>query len=622
MVRRRVAAAFVLAFVTACQPAGVTAPTASPPASPTATAASTASASVAASPSATARAPQTVTCGQVVTVDIVVANDLACRTDGLVAGADGITIDLGGHTFSGPGMGPQTWPAPQLDSVGVRVEGRRNVTIRNGKTSDFSTGVYFRATVGSVIEGIDTERNRYGFYLYESNGNAVRGNTVAVNIYGIHVQTGTDNLIQGNQLVRQTYNSPGGFGIYLFQGKRNRIVDNDIANNVNWGIWFSESTGNLTFHNNVYGNRPQVSDNTQGNTWYDAERKEGNYWGDYPGKDNDGDGIGDSSYLILGPADVVDPYPFIEKDGWKRKRSETIDHWLGPVARPPKDVHLVVRTVDGEVWTARPGDPSAATRTLGTSSIALGTDGHTLYALTNRDGQSDLLVQDLATGEDRGRAHFAVAGIVAANRDGRSALVVGPAGAEQRDLEAGAQAFFAYRGQARALAPSYKHNHIFVSTPRGIDLLYLNLGGRTPYTIPLDGPAGAMAMNGSGTRIYVAIEGRSVIDVVELEQYMVVSRIAIELPATAVAVSPREDRLYAATGHGLLSIDLASGTTSRRAEFLGDVVDLAVSPNGDQLYAALVVDEGLVAVLSTADLSTANVIRLPSGPAQLLVASY
>jgi len=620
--RRTVAVAFAFAIVSACQPTVATRPPDVTPAASSSLAATASPAPATAAPSPTARAPQTVTCGQVVTADIIVANDLTCTKDGLVAGADGITIDVAGHTFTGPGMGPQTWPAPQLDSVGIRVEGRRNVTVKNGKTFEFSTGVYFRATTGSVIEAVDTERNRYGLYLHESNGNAIRGNTVAVNIYGLHVQTGSDNLIQGNSLVRQNYNSPGGFGIYLFQGKRNRIVDNEIANNVNWGIWFSESTGNLTFHNNVFGNRPQVSDNTEGNTWYDAEKKEGNYWGDYPGMDRDGDGIGDSSYLILGPADVVDPYPFMEKDGWKRKRTETIDHWQGPVARPPKDVHLVVRTENGDVWTARPGDATAATRTLGTSSIALGTDQHTLYALRNGDGQSDLLVIDLASGEDRGRAHFAVAGIVAANRDGRSALVVGPVGAEQRDLEAGDQEFFAYRGQPQALAPSYKHNHIFVSTPRGIDLLYLNLGGRTPYTIPLDGPAGAMAMNGSGTRIYVAIKGQKVIDVVELEQYMVVSRIAIALPASAVAIAPREDRLYAATDHGLLSVDLASGTTTRTAEFLGSVVDLAVSPNGDQVYAALRASEGLVAILSAADLSTANVIRFPTSPAQLLVASY
>ena len=47
-----------------------------------------------------------------------------------------------------------------------------------------------------------------------------------------------------------------------------------------------------------------------------------------------------------------------------------------------------------------------------------------------------------------------------------------------------ASEFFDYHGSAEVLAPSYKHNHVFVATPRGIDLLYLNLGGRTPYTAP------------------------------------------------------------------------------------------------------------------------------------------
>src|SRR5437016_12495134 len=93
-------------------------------------------------------------------------------------------------------------------------------------------------------------------------------------------------------------------------------------------------------------------------------------------------------------------------------------------------------------------------------------------------------------------------------------MVVGSSGVEQIDLETGQNEYFDYHGQPQALAPSYKHNHVFVATPRGIDLLYLNLGGRTPYTIPLDGPPAAMVMAGSGTRLYVAIACLTVIDVV------------------------------------------------------------------------------------------------------------
>jgi len=213
-------------------------------------------------------------------------------------------------------------------------------------------------------------------------------------------------------------------------------------------------------------------------------------------------------------------------------------------------------------------------------------------------------------------------GIVGANRDGVSALIVGARGAQQIDLSTGQQEFFDYSHTPQELAPSYKHNHIFVATPSGIDLLYLNLGGRTPYTIPLDGPAGAMSMNGSGTRIYTAIRGKNVIDVVDTEQYAVVQRIAIDREATAIAVSPREEALYVGTANGVLAIDLGNEAIRARTAFLGSVVDIAISPNADELYVALAGLQHAVAVLDTATLRTANIIPLQADPTKLLAATY
>lgn len=571
-------------------------------------------------PSPTVRPPQSAQCGQVLLADLTLANDLTCDKDALVAGADNITIDLNGKTLKGPGMGPQTWPAPQLDSVGVRVEGRSGVTVKNGSTSDFSTGVYFDQVRGSVIEGIKTERNRYGLYIHHTNGSTIRKNHVAVNIYGLHLQNANDNLVQGNQLVRQTYNSPGGYGIYLFASERNKIIENDIENNVNWGIWFSEARDNVTYHNNVAGNRPQVSDNTEGNTWHDAATKRGNYWGDYRGRDTNGDGIGDNgAYLILGPADVVDPYPFVERDGWKKTAIRTIDTYQAPPARQPKQVQLLALTADGSVVSARPGASSATETGVRGTSIALQSDGHTLYAL---DGQQ-LRVWDATSGSSRVQQVAIRDGVVAANRDGVSALVVSGTGAQQVDTTSGLSEFFAYARQPGGIAPSYKHNHIFVGTDRGLDLFYLNLGGRTPYTIPLDGPAGAMAMNGSGTRVYVAIRGTNTIDVVDTEQYAVVSRISVAGPVDAMAVSPREDRLYVAVGgHELVAIQLGDRGVRQHVTYFGAIVDLAVSPNGDELYVALLgLDQGIF-VVNAKTLATANMIPLDRAPTRILAAAY
>ena len=553
-----------------------------------------------------------------VSESFTLANDMTCAGDGMVIVADNLTVDLGGHTLTGPGMGPQTWPLPQLDSVGVRVGGHTGVTIRNGKTTAFSTGIYFIDMVSSSIESVTTLRNRFGFYIHASQKITVKDSDVEFNIYGLHLQSSDDSVLTNNLLARQTYNSPGGYGLYLYASSRNRITDNTIDSNINWGIWFSDAKENVIFHNNVVGNNPPVSDNTEGsNVWYDKQTKEGNWWADYKGKDADNDSIGDTPYPILGPGGMVDPYPFVAKDGWKTKRRSTIDHYEPAAARPPRAITLVA-LAGGSAYTARPGDDRATLRIPDVAQIAMGTDERTLYAASGKT----VMAQDIVTGETRDRSSYSVDGIVAANRDGHSVLVVGPQGAEQRDLTTGQSEFFNYHGSPEVLAPSYKHNHVFVATPRGIDLLYLNLGGRTPYTIPLDGAPTAMVMAGSGTRIYAAIAGQPIVDVVDTEQYAVVDRITTDVVPTSLAISPREDVLYVGSTNGVEAVTIRDRSVVSSAAFLGSVVDLAVSPNGDQLYVALAGLSHAIAVLDAPRLRVAHVIELDNDPSRILVASY
>src|SRR5436190_11989933 len=506
----------VLALIAAvaCQAAQAPGPSAGPGTSAVAVSASASSAG----PTAASLPSREGRCAMRVNESFTLANDMTCQGDGMVIDVDNVTVDLGGHALTGPGMGPQTWPLPQLDSVGVRVGGHTGVTIRNGKTIGFSTGIYFIDMESSTIENVTTQKNRFGFYIHASKKITVKGSDVQFNIYGLHLQNSDDSLLQGNLLARQTYNSPGGYGLYMYASKGNRVIDNTIDSNINWGIWFSDAKENVIFHNNVIGNNPQVSDNTEGsNVWYDSQTKEGNYWADYKGKDADGDQVGDTPYPILGPGGMVDPYPFVDKDGWTKKRRATIDHYEPAAPRPPRGV-TVVALAGGSSWSARPTDARATLRMPDVSQIALGTDERTVYATSGKT----VLAEDIVTGDIRDRSAYAVDGIVAANRDGHSVMVVGALGVEQRDLETGQAEFFSYSGQPKSLASSYKHNHVFVATPRGIDLLYLNLGGRTPYTIPLDGAPTAMAMSGSGTRIYVGIVGQRIVDIVDTEQSAVV----------------------------------------------------------------------------------------------------
>jgi hypothetical protein len=69
------------------------------------------------------------TCGQTITQSTRLANDLGpCPGDGLVIGADNITLDLGGHSITAAN------PAPMPDvTTGVRFGAHHDVTVRKGK---------------------------------------------------------------------------------------------------------------------------------------------------------------------------------------------------------------------------------------------------------------------------------------------------------------------------------------------------------------------------------------------------------------------------------------------------------------------------------------------------------
>ena len=547
------------------------------------------------------------------------AQDLTCSGDALVVGADGITIDLGGRTLTGPGKGQRNWPNPNLDSVGVKLQGRSHVTLRNGSISAFSTGILLDKSQQILVDGITSALSYYGIYLNESTTSIVKNMKIRRNTYGLHLQKSSDNQVLDSEMSQQEYASPGGYGVYFFNSQRNRLVGNTIASNLNWGIWFSDSKENVIFHNNVSGNSPQVSDNVGGNTWYDTGKKEGNYWADYTGADSDNDGIGDTPYAIGGPGQVVDPYPFVKADGWGTKHSQTIDHYRAPEPKGRRDVRLVALAGSG-VLTASPTSDAAISEGVPASEIAIAPDDRTVYALSG-----DILrVMDAITGAVGSRRYqIEVPGVLAANRDGRHAIVVGPRGAVQVDTTQLEREGFNYSHQPRDVAPSWKHNQLFVSTDKGVDLFWLGKGGAVPYTIPLDGPGGALAMNRSGTRLYAVARGAGIIDVIDPEQYVVVDRIRTSSEAIALAVAPDDGTLYVASAEGVAAIDLGSHALRGATYFAGTPVDIGISPNGDQLYVAIDgPNERGIAVVSTTDLRESHFVRMEASPQRVLVASY
>ena len=77
-------------------------------------------------------------CGDTITVDTTLDRDLLdCPNNGIVIGADDITLDLNGHTISGDGKPFKACPEREICDVGVLNDGHDGVTVRNGSVGQF-----------------------------------------------------------------------------------------------------------------------------------------------------------------------------------------------------------------------------------------------------------------------------------------------------------------------------------------------------------------------------------------------------------------------------------------------------------------------------------------------------
>ena len=106
--------------------------------------------------STSASSPSSDLCGATILADLRLDYDLACPGNGFIVGADGITIDLNGHTISGSGTG-----------AGVNVTGRTNISIVGGTIRNFLAGVL---THNSTDDRDQAKRFVAEYRRYRSSG--------------------------------------------------------------------------------------------------------------------------------------------------------------------------------------------------------------------------------------------------------------------------------------------------------------------------------------------------------------------------------------------------------------------------------------------------------------------
>jgi TolB protein len=236
-------------------------------------------------------------CGDVITQDTTLDSDLRCADTAIVIGADGITLDLGGHTITGPGKDVRT--DYFLEPAGVRngtlgrfdfdhfVDGEPShdgVTIRDGTIRGFRTSVMASEAPHQTITDVVADSflrtgNQARIERVRAQEARVRddGRVVDSRFIGGGIRAGQDAVIERNVVTRAPFEGiaavsgsiarnvvrnggagpDGGTGIAVNAGsdKPMTVVDNVVsANRV--GIQVGASTpGSAIVGNRAYGNR-------------------------------------------------------------------------------------------------------------------------------------------------------------------------------------------------------------------------------------------------------------------------------------------------------------------------------------------------------------------------------
>jgi nitrous oxidase accessory protein len=195
--------------------------------------------------------------------------------------------------------------------VGVVIEASSNVLIESNNFTRIQgpaiasngTNITIRGnTLIGIIDGI------YGSIALEGSSNTIADNRIETASPSIRLTVADSNIIArnhitggisllscSNNIIRENNLT----GMRIIFGSNNTIFSNYLANNVSGTIELDQGAVNNTFYGNTFAANCSVRVNDAGTTFWDNGTI-GNHWSVYNGTDSNGDGIGDSPYMITG----------------------------------------------------------------------------------------------------------------------------------------------------------------------------------------------------------------------------------------------------------------------------------------------------------------------------------
>jgi parallel beta-helix repeat protein len=208
-----------------------------------------------------------VSCGEVITRDVTLQEDLSCPDDGVKIDTEGITFNLNGHSItSNDGDDNSVDLTMDVDgNSGILVTAGDVTILGLGQISGFETGISFIGSVGpqgssSTVSDVTLRDNGIGALVSGSDSVYISKNSIDTNDYGIVSKSSSNGAVSFNQIV-----SNSEAGIVLLDSSINVIAGNGVFGNGDTGIFLNDqSTRNTVDYNIVFGHSEADMNNANG----------------------------------------------------------------------------------------------------------------------------------------------------------------------------------------------------------------------------------------------------------------------------------------------------------------------------------------------------------------------